>query len=166
MGRTKTMDRVRRVVDDAMIFASLMVLAWPVLFGGLTRRNTNVLSWALPLGLVVLIGAILVKAAGRWPLAQYAPASAAVIMAAILHARAGGAGGTLTWLIIAIATIVLVRQFLGAGTNAGLMRDLSRQRAILARRDPLTELGNRAMFMEHAEQALDGAGDTMTAVIV
>ena len=169
MGRTKTMDRVRRVVDDAMIFASLMVLAWPAFFDGSGRPGTDVLSWALPLGFVALVGVIVATVADRWPLARYAPAAAAVIMAAVLHARAGGAGRTLTWLIIAIAAIVLVRQFLGARTNAGLMRDLTRQEAILARqafRDPLTELGNRAMFIERADEALDGAGDTMTAVII
>ena len=40
------------------------------------------------------------------------------------------------------------------------MRDLTRQRAILARqafRDPLTQLGNRAMFMDHAADALADA---------
>jgi diguanylate cyclase (GGDEF)-like protein len=163
------MDRVRRAVDDAMIFASLTVLAWPVLFDGLDRPGTNVLSWALPLGLVVLVGGVVVAVVERWPLTQYAPASTAVIMAAFLHARAGGAGRTLTWLILAIAATVLIRQFLGARTNAGLMRDLTRERAILARqafRDPLTELGNRTMFMDHAEEALADAGDTTTAVII
>jgi diguanylate cyclase (GGDEF)-like protein len=49
------------------------------------------------------------------------------------------------------------------------MRDLTRQAAILARqasRDPLTELGNRKLFMDHATDALADADDTMTAVIL
>jgi len=169
MGRTKTMDRVRRVVDYAMIFASLTVLVWPMLFGGIARQDTDALSRALALAFVVLAGMLVTKAAGRWPLAQYAPASAAVIMTAFLHARADGAGRTLTWMIIAIAAVVLVRQLLGVGANAGLMRDLTQHRAIVARqafRDPLTELGNRAMFIDQAEEALARADDTMTAVII
>jgi diguanylate cyclase (GGDEF)-like protein len=170
MSRTgKAMDRARRVVDDVMILASLMMLGWPVIFDDLAEGDSNALSWVLPVGVVALLGAGVAKAAGRWPLAQYAPASAAVVMAAFLHATQGGAGHGLTWLIIVVAAIVLTRQFLGARTNEGLMRDLNRQRAILARqafRDPLTQLGNRAMFMDHAKDALADADDTMTAVVL
>ena len=81
----------------------------------------------------------------------------------------GGAGTELTWLIIVVAGVILLRQFLGSHTNEGLMRDLTRQRAILAGqafRDPLTGLGNRAMFMDHAHDALADADDTMTAVVL
>jgi diguanylate cyclase (GGDEF)-like protein len=170
MSRTsKVMDTVRRVVDHAMIFASLLVLAWPLLFKGLADRDTNVFTWAGPIAVVVLIAAVLAKLSERWPLAQYAPVSAAVIVAAFVHAHDDGAGRALTWLIIVVAAIILVRQFLGARTNAGLMRDLSRQRAILANqafRDPLTQLGTRTMFINHAEDALGDADDTMTAVII
>ena len=170
MSRTsKVMDTVRRVVDDAMIFASLLVLAWPLFFNGLAGRDTNVFTWAWPIAVVVLIAAAVAKVSERWPLAQYAPVSAAMIMAAVVHAHDDGAGRALTWLIIVVAAIILVRQFLGARTNEGLMRDLSRQRAILANqafRDPLTQLGNRTMFLNHAEDALGDADDTMTAVII
>ncbi|MEV6847191.1 EAL domain-containing protein [Actinoplanes sp. NPDC051411] len=170
MGRTgKAMDTLRRVVDDAMIFASLLVLAWPVFFDDLNRRDAGVFDWAWPTAVVLVIGVVVVKVSKRWPLAQYAPAAAAVVLAAILHAWMGGASRELTWLIIAVAAIVLVRQFLGARTNEGLIRDLTRQRAIMARqafRDPLTQLGNRAMFIDHAEDALADADETMTAVII
>jgi diguanylate cyclase (GGDEF)-like protein len=170
MSRTgKAMDRVRRGVDDVMIFVALMVLAWPLFFDGLTGEHSGALNWTLPVGSVVLIGAGVAKAAERWPLAGYAPVTAAVIMAAFLHARGGGAGPGLTWLIIAVAAIVLVRQFLGARTNAGLMRDLTRERAVLARqayRDPLTGLGNRTMFHDHATDALADPDDTATAVVL
>jgi diguanylate cyclase (GGDEF)-like protein len=170
MGRTgKAMDAVRRVVDDAMIFASLLMLAWPLFFDDLDRRDTSVFDWAWPIAIVVLIGAVVAKISERWPLARYAPAFAAVVLAALLHSRTGGAGPELTWFIIVVAAIILVRQFLGARTNEGLIRDLTRERAIMARqafRDPLTQLGNRAMFINHAKDALGDADETMTAVII
>jgi diguanylate cyclase (GGDEF)-like protein len=118
---------------------------------------------------ILFLGVGVIMLATRRPLLRYAPAAAAVIMAAYWHARHETVSAELTWLIIAMSAIVLVRQFLGARTNEGLMRDLSRQRAILARqafRDPLTELGNRKMFIDHATDALADADDTMTAVIL
>src|SRR3954451_21488270 len=121
MGRTsKAMDTVRRVVDDAMIFASLTVLAWPLLFADLAAHDPDRFSYAVPVGIVVLLSAVVSKVSERWPLAQYAPVSAAVIMAAYRHARAGGTDRPLTWLILTVAGIILIRQFLGARTNAGL----------------------------------------------
>jgi diguanylate cyclase (GGDEF)-like protein len=163
------MDRVRRVVDDAMIFASLTVLAWPLVSVGLSHQEPSVLAWALPIGVVVVLGIAVSRAAGRWPLAPYVPVSSAVVMAAVLHGFGIGGADELTWLVIAMAAAILIRQFLGTRTNEGLMRDLTRQRAIVARqafRDPLTGLGNRAMFMDHARDALADADDTMTAVVL
>ena len=58
---------------------------------------------------------------------------------------------------------VLMGRLRSHGTGA------ARQRAILARqafRDPLTQLGNRAMFMDHATDALADADQTMTAVVL
>ncbi len=169
MGRFgKILDRVRRGVDIAMIFASLMVLAWPLLFEPLTEGNPSALAWVLSLSAVVVLGAAVARLAFRWPLAQYAPVAAAVVMAAVRTAL-GDSGPELIWLILIVTGVILLRQFLGSHTNEGLMRDLTRQRAILARqafRDPLTGLGNRAMFMDHAEDALSDADDTMTAVIL
>ena len=170
MSSSKALDRVRRGIDEAMIFASLMVLAWPVVVGRLSAGHHRVLAGRLlPVAIVVVLSVVISKLADRWPLAQYAPVSAAVVMAGVLNSgeRVGDAG--LTWLIIVVAGTILVRQFLGARTNEGLMRDLTRQRAQLARqafRDPLTGLGNRAMFMDHAQDALADADDTMTAVIL
>ena len=169
MSSSKVLDRVRRGIDEAMIFASLMVLAWPVVFGRLSADHHRVLDWLLPVGIVVVLSVMVSKLADRWPLAQYAPVSAGVVMAVVLNAGERGAEAELTWLIIAVAGTILVRQFLGARTNEGLMRDLTRQRAQLARqafRDPLTGLGNRTMFMDHARDALADADDTMTAVIL
>jgi diguanylate cyclase (GGDEF)-like protein len=169
MSSSKALDRVRRGIDEVMIFASLTVLAWPLAFGRLTAGHHRVPEWLLPAGIVVVLSGVISKLADRWPLAQYAPVSAAVVMAALLNAGEGGAEAELTWLIIVVAGTILVRQFLGARTNQGLMRDLTRQRAQLARqafRDPLTGLGNRAMFMDHANDALADADDTMTAVIL
>jgi diguanylate cyclase len=170
MGRSgKAMDLVRRAVDDAMIFASLTVIAWPLVFDPLAEDGHGVVAWILPVIIVIAVGAGIAKLADRWPLAQYAPVSAAVVVVAILHAQHGGAEDELTWLTIVVTGIILIRQFLGTRTNQGLMRDLTRQRAILARqayRDPLTGLGNRTMFMEHAQDALADADDTMTAVVL
>ncbi|GIE95777.1 hypothetical protein Ari01nite_32420 [Paractinoplanes rishiriensis] len=169
MDRTgRVMDRVRRVVDDAMIFASLMVLAWPLIFVGLGEDEPSVLSWMLPVGGVLVVGAVVIKLAERWPLAQYAPVASAIVMAGVQQVMGFGESG-LTWLIIVMAGTILIRQFLGARTNEGLMRDLTRQRAILARqafRDPLTGLGNRTMFMDHARDALSDSDNTMTAVVL
>src|SRR4051794_16767280 len=128
MSSSKALDRVRRGIDEAMIFASLMVLAWPVVFGRLSADHHRMLDWLLPVGLVAVAGVVVSKLAGRWPLAQYAPVSAALVTAALLNAgeRDAGAGLTwLTWLIIVVAGTIVVRQFLGARTNVGLMRDLT-----------------------------------------
>jgi diguanylate cyclase (GGDEF)-like protein len=167
MGRTgKTMDRVRRAVDGTMIFTSLLLLAWPLLVGEQAGGATGVL---IGLGAVGLPGLAVLALSGRWPLVQYAPVAAAVLTAAAGLARHGTISQGLSWLVIAVAAIILVRQFLGARTNEGLVRDLTRQRAQLARqafRDPLTELGNRKLFMDHATDALADAEDTMTAVIL
>jgi diguanylate cyclase (GGDEF)-like protein len=170
MGRTgKTMDRVRRGVDDTMIFTSLLLLAWPAMFDDVVRGDAGVPGLLIGIGTVVFLGLGVILLAGRWPLVQYAPVASAVLMAAFGLARDGTISHGLTWLVIAVAAIILVRQFLGARTNEGLVRDLTRQRAQLARqafRDPLTELGNRKLFMDHATDALVDADDTMTAVIL
>jgi diguanylate cyclase (GGDEF)-like protein len=163
MGPSKGMDRIRRVVDWVMIFASLLMLTWPAYFGS---GRFGVLA---PVGVVLGLGLGVVFLSARWPLLQYGPTAAAVIMTGYWHYRDGHVSPGLTWLLIATSAIILVRQFLGARTNEGLVRDLNRERAILARqasRDPLTELGNRKMFMDHATDALADAGDTMTAVIL
>jgi diguanylate cyclase len=157
MGRFgKVLDRVRRGVDITMIFASLLALAWTPLVG-------------FPAFGVAAAGAVvLARLSRRWPLVQYAPVAAAVIAAAVYNAF-GGTTTTMIWLILVVTAVILIRQFLGSHTNEGLMRDLTRQRAILARqafRDPLTGLGNRAMFMDHARDALEDADDTKTAVIL
>src|SRR5512138_3781656 len=122
MSSSRVLDRVRRGIDEAMIFASLMVLAWPVVFGRLSADHHRVLDWLLPVGIVVVLSVVVSKLADRWPLAQYAPVSAGVVMAAVLNAGARGTEAEITWLIIVVAGTILVRQFLGARTNQGLMR--------------------------------------------
>jgi diguanylate cyclase len=170
MGRTgRTMDRVRRTVDDAMIFASLLLLAWPSLFEDTVRRDGGVRSLVIPAAVVFVLGVGVILLARRWPLLQHAPAASAVVMAGYWHLWHGPVNPQLTWLIIGLSAIILVRQFLGAHTNEGLKRDLTQQQEILARQaihDPLTELGNRQMFIDHATDALAAAEETMTAVIL
>src|SRR5918998_2857331 len=155
MGQSKAMNGVRRCVDGAMIFGALLMLAWP--------------APVVAIVLVVVLGAGVVGLAERWPLLPYVPAATAVLVAAYRQYRDGAVPGALAWLLILLTAIILVRQFLGARTHAGLMREMSRQRAILTRqafRDPLTELGNRKLFMDHATDALAHADDTMTAMIL
>ena len=162
MGQSKAMDRVRRIVDAAMIFGSLLMLAWPVLFAERTKP-------AVAVGVVLFLGVGVILLARRWPLVQYAPVASAVLMAAYWHHRDGMVSPELTGLLIVVSAIILVRQFLGARTNDFLMRDLNRERAMLAGqafRDPLTALGNRKLFIDHATDALADADDTMTAVIL
>jgi diguanylate cyclase (GGDEF)-like protein len=166
MGRSgKAVDLVRRVVDGAQIFASLLLLAWPVL----SADQAGVRSGLLAIGTLALVGAGMLLVAGRYPLLQYAPAAAAVLMACLWNAQYDLVDTGLIWLLIAVSASILTRQFVGARTNAGLMRDLTRQGAILARqanRDPLTELGNRKMFIEQASDALADADDSLTAVVL
>src|SRR4051812_48357491 len=117
MSQSKAMDRVRRVVDAAMIFGSLLMLAWPVLF----EERTGLV---VPVAVVVFLGVGVILLAMRWPLLQYAPVAAAVLMAAYRHHRDGMVSSELTGLLIVVSGIILVRQFLGTRTNDSLMRDL------------------------------------------
>ena len=107
--------------------------------------------------------------ARRWPLLGFAPVASSMIMAGYWHYQRDIVSPALITLIIATSGTILIRQFLGVRTNEHLMRDLTRQRAIVARqayRDPLTELGNRKMFLDHATDALAGADDTITAIVL
>ena len=159
MSRTGAMDRVRRCVDGLLVVTSLLVLAWPAV----------VESLAVAIAVTVPATAGVLLLARRRPLVQYAPVAAAVVMAGFQFGHDGELSPGLTCLTLTVAAVVLVRQFLGARANEGLVRDLTRQRAQLVRqafRDPLTELGNRKLFMNHATDALADADDTMTAVIL
>jgi diguanylate cyclase len=167
----RAMDPVRRRVDDVMIFASLLLLAWPALFADVVRQHRGAMAYALPVGIVAVTGAALValNQLSRWRWLQFIPVGSAVAMTAFWHYRDGDVNPALTWLIIGMAAVTLVRQFLGAQTNENLVREMNRQRAIMVRqasRDPLTELGNRKMFLDHATDALADSDGTMTAVIL
>ena len=170
MGRTeKTMDRVRRGVDDAMIFTSLLLLAWPPLFEDVVRGDAGVPGLIIAVVALVCLGLGMIILSGRRPLLRYVPVACAVLMTGFRFARHGTLSPQLTWLLLAVAAITLVRQFIGARANEGLVRDLTRQRAQLDRqafRDPLTELGNRKLFIDHATDALADTHDTTTAVIL
>jgi diguanylate cyclase (GGDEF)-like protein len=158
----KTMDRVRRSVDHTMIFTSLALLAWPAVF------DAGVPALIAGAATIVLLGIGVILLARRWPLLRCVPAASAVVMAGVWSAW-HGVSPEVTWLVIVLAAIILARQFVGVRTAEGLVRDLTQQRAQLAEqayRDPLTDLGNRKMFLDHAVDALADADDTMTAVIL
>jgi diguanylate cyclase (GGDEF)-like protein len=163
------MDRVRRCVDHAMILTSLLLLAWSALVEDVVRGTAGAGRLIAAAAVVGAAATAVLLLARRRPLVQYVPVAAAVVLAAVRFGRDGQLSPGLTWLTLTVAAIILVRQFLGARANEGLVRDLTRQRAQLVRqafRDPLTELGNRKLFMDHARDALADADDTMTAVIL
>ncbi|MDP9816184.1 putative bifunctional diguanylate cyclase/phosphodiesterase [Spirilliplanes yamanashiensis] len=160
------LDRLRRVLDGAAVVGSLLLVAWPaVLSGGIA-----------PLPLVALLlqfvaaAATVLALATRWAPAPYLPVVAGFGTAATVQATTGGLGPVAPWLLLSVASAILARQFLGTRTNQGLLRDLTKQRAQLARQaflDPLTGLGNRAQFARHAAEALeDATPSTTTAVMV
>ena len=173
---SQMLDRVRGWVEDAIVLVSLTLLAWPWLFHDVARDAADsddalatFVIVAVPIATVLCATMAVIIATRRWPLLQYAPVAAAFGTAAIMHLRDGGLTPEVTWLLIGMSFTILARQFLGARTNQGLLRDLSRQRAQLARqafRDPLTELGNRSLFLQHANDALADADDTTTAIIL
>jgi diguanylate cyclase (GGDEF)-like protein len=162
----KTLDRVRSGVDHTMIFTSLLLLVWPMAFDDVVHGDAGLPRLIAGVAAIALLGIGVSLLARHRPLLQFAPVAAGVAMAAFWSAR-DGISAELTWLVIAVAAIIL--QFVGARTTEGLVRDLTRQRAQLAQQaslDPLTELGNRKLFRDHAIGALADAGDTMTAVIL
>jgi diguanylate cyclase (GGDEF)-like protein len=176
MGRSgPAAEWVRRCVDDAMILAALALLAWPwMLADGFARFTAEpgyvgFAALGMPAATVVCATVTAIVLAERWPLMQYAPVALAFVAVAVRYAVVGDIDPAVLWLLLTVSALVMVRQFLGARTHEGLLRDLTRQRAMLARRadrDPLTELGNRGLFLRHATEALADADDTTTAVIL
>jgi diguanylate cyclase (GGDEF)-like protein len=161
----KTLDHARRWVDGSMVCASLLLLGWPAMFGDDPSRTGLVVGSAV----IALLGAGVIVLARRRPSLVHVPVAAAVLTAGVRFVRDGGLGPGLTGVALTLAVIMVVRQFLGSRTNEDLVRDLTRQRAQLARqasRDPLTGLGNRALFMDDATRALADSDDTTTAVIL
>ncbi|MEV4277828.1 putative bifunctional diguanylate cyclase/phosphodiesterase [Actinoplanes xinjiangensis] len=161
MGRNALWDRVRVVVDDAVVLASLVLLAWPVADpaqpGGPAGRIMPLLA-ALCLGLAVLL------LDSRRGVLRYITVTAALAVAGIRHV-AGDLPPMATWLVLLVAGAGVLRQFLGNRIDP----DRNRQQALLAQqafRDPLTGLGNRRMFVEYAEEVLAEPSRTKTAVIV
>jgi diguanylate cyclase (GGDEF)-like protein len=176
MGRSGlAAERVRRCVDGAMILVAIASLAWPWLLADGLRRFTTDAGTAGTVALGTAAATIgcatltMMIVAERWPLMQYVPVAASFAAVALQHALLGDVDTGGVWLLLTVAALVTARQFLGARTHEWLLRDLSRQRAMLARqayRDPLTELGNRGLFLRHATEALADADDTVTAVIL
>jgi diguanylate cyclase (GGDEF)-like protein len=161
VGRNALWDRVRVVVDDAVVLASLVLLAWPVADpaqpGGPAGRIMPLLA-ALCLGLAVLL------LDSRRGILRYITVTAALAVAGIRHV-AGDLPPAATWLVLLVAGAGVLRQFLGNRIDP----DRNRQQALLAQqafRDPLTGLGNRRMFVEYAEEVLAEPARTKTAVIV
>ena len=174
-GNGQTMDRVRRWVDHAMVGVALTLVAWPWLLADSLHGigGGDVVADAMAVGIAVVTvlcaSIAVIITTERWRLLQYVPLSTAVLTVVQLQVVRPPLDSPVVWLLIGLSATIVTRQFLGARTNEGLLRDLSRQRAQLARqayRDPLTELGNRTLFLRHAADALADADDTATAVIM
>ena len=168
----RAIDRVRRRVDDAMIFASLLLLAWPALFADVVRQHRGALAYAVPVGIVAVTGSALValNRRSRWRWLQYIPVASAVAMTAFWHFRDGDVGPALTWLIIGMAAVIagaaVPRRAHERGPDArphpAAGHHWPGRRS--ATRSPGSATG--PMFMDHARDALADADDTMTAVIL
>ncbi|GGN67267.1 hypothetical protein GCM10010112_30530 [Actinoplanes lobatus] len=161
MGRNALWDQVRIAIDDAVVLASLILLAWPAADpaqpGGPAGRIVPLLA-ALCLGTAVLL------LDTRRGLLRYATVAAALITLCLRHLTGGLHPGAI-WLLLLLAGAGLLRQFLSQRAAP----DRNRQQNLLAQqafRDSLTGLGNRRMFVEHAEEALAEPARTKTAVIV
>ena len=176
MGRSgPAAERVRRCVDGAMILVALASLAWPWTLADGFRRfttdadTTGIVALGLSAATVVCATVTMIIVAERWPLTQYALVAASFAAFAVRHALVGAVDTGAVWLLLTVSALVTARQLLGTRTHEWLLRDLSRQRAMLARqayRDPLTEVGNRGLFLHHAAEALADADDTVTAVVL
>jgi diguanylate cyclase len=164
MDRTsKALSRARRRADDAMTFVSLLALAWAPVFGRWDQHAPGPLAAAVTLGAVGALTVALSRLSRHRRFAPYLPA-AAVLAAAVAHA-AGPAERNLAWLLVVLAAVLLVRQALGSPAESRPDPGPPAVPARQAFRDPLTQLGNRAMFLDRAGAALAGAGEA-TAVLL
>jgi diguanylate cyclase (GGDEF)-like protein len=176
MGRSaQAVEWVRRCVDDAMIVAALTLLGWPwLLADGFRRLATDGdaagrHALGIPAATVVCAAVTVIILAELRPLVQHAPVALAVGAVAVRYAGSGHLDAASLWLLLSLSVLVMARQVLGARTHEWMVRDLTRQRAMLDRqayRDPLTELANRSEFMRHAAEALADTHGTTTAVIL
>lgn len=162
MARNALWERVRLGVDDTVVIASLVLLAWPAAGGPhpalISPGRVVPLLAALCLGLAVLL------LDGDRPVLRHA-VTAAALLAAGFRQMHGGLPHTAVWLVLLVAVAVLAREFLGRGTGPGG----NPQQALLARhafRDPLTGLGNRRMFLEYADGVLVEPSGARSAVII
>ncbi|MEU4694305.1 bifunctional diguanylate cyclase/phosphodiesterase [Actinoplanes sp. NPDC023714] len=162
MGRNALLERVRLGVDDTVVIAALVLLAWPAAGGpdspGMTAGRVVPLLAALVLGLAVLL------LDGGRPVLRHAVTAAAMIAAGfrlVHHDLAPAAVG----LVLVVAVAVLIREILGGRVQS----EQNRQQALLAQhafRDPLTGLGNRSMFLEYAGEIMAEPARSQTAVII
>lgn len=105
---------------------------------------------------------------GRWAWLPYLPVGICFLAAAYLQSRDGALDPVLFWVLLCIAALVLIRQFLHLQTNRALLRRVDEQRARLAHlafHDPLTGLANRALLSDRASETL-AAADGTTALIL
>ncbi|AEV82031.1 diguanylate cyclase [Actinoplanes sp. SE50] len=164
MARKALLDRTRRVVDDGVVLASLLLLVWPAA----DATDVTLTGRLVPLAAALCLGLAMLLVAPDRPVLRFAPTAAALAVSGIRHVQGELAPGAV-WLLLGMAVAVLFRRWAVAGSDNALIREMTSQRALLARqayRDPLTGVGNRKMFLERADHELSAASRTMTAVIV
>ncbi|BBH66289.1 hypothetical protein ACTI_29740 [Actinoplanes sp. OR16] len=161
MGRNALLDRVRLGVDDTVVIASLVLLAWPATGGshpgGPTGWQIVPLLAAISLGLAVLLD-------GGRTILRHVVTVVALLTAGVRLSNHDLEPNAI-WLVLLVAVAVLVREYLGRQVQT----EQNRQQALLAQhafRDPLTGLGNRSMFLEYAGEVMAEPARNQTAVII
>ncbi|WP_229071946.1 bifunctional diguanylate cyclase/phosphodiesterase [Actinoplanes sp. DH11] len=161
MGRNALLERARHGVDDIVLVASLVLLAWPPAGA---QHPAGPVAGVVPLLAAVCLGlAVLLLDRGRRVL-RHVVTGAALVTAGLRQTHDGLTPAAIS-LVLLVAIGVLVREFLGSRVES----DLSRQQILLSQheyRDPLTGLGNRRMFVEYADGVLTEPARNRAAVII
>ncbi|BAL86131.1 putative diguanylate cyclase/phosphodiesterase [Actinoplanes missouriensis 431] len=162
MGRHAFLDRVRVGVDDTVVIASLVLLAWPAEGGPYPGAHPG--GHVVPLLAALCLGLAVLLLDGGRPALRTAVTAAALVTAGFRQLH-GELTPTAVGLVLLVAIAVLAREYLGRRVSA----DLSRQQSLLAQhafRDSLTGLGNRRMFLEYADGVLHEPSRAQTAVVI
>ncbi|GLY01221.1 bifunctional diguanylate cyclase/phosphodiesterase [Actinoplanes sp. NBRC 101535] len=160
MGRNALMDRIRVGIDDSIVLASLVLLAWPA---AVAAHPGGLLGRLVPLLAAVCLAVAVLATDNTRPMLRQLTVGAALTAAAVQH-LSGALSPAATWLVLLIGGALAARQAL-----TGREVDGNRQQVLLAQqafRDSLTGIGNRRMFVEYADEVLAVPGRNRTAVIL
>jgi diguanylate cyclase (GGDEF)-like protein len=161
VGRNALLERVRLGVDDIVVIASLVLLAWPAA-GPETPGPGAERIVPLLAALCLALGVLLLD--GERPVLRHVTTAAALVVAGLRLANHDLPPVTVT-LVLVVALGVLVRELLGSKSGT----EQNRQQELLAQhefRDNLTGLGNRRMFLEYAEEVIAEPARAQTAAVI